>query len=548
MALCALTAGAPSTAVGDTIAVQPNGKILVAGGSEPGFGMLARLDADGRLDSSFGHDGFAVNRESVPLVEVAVQPSGKVVTVNDWEELSRYKADGSRDLAFGKDGTAAPNAILEGPVAIALLPEGRIALGGNYHLKMLTHQALAYVYTANGRRVERVGELAPAASMHALASQGDGSLLMAGSHRPGFQSSEEDRSVLARLVPGAGSPYDPAFGGGAGLVTVPYPGGALPAFKALAPVQGGIYATGSAAGRMVAARFSAEGQLDAGFGSGGFADAAPSTGFSVGNDLAVQSDGKLVVAGQVDGGTCIGDVPCPLVARFLPDGELDTTFGGGGIVRPARVNGRALPGGADTVVVLPDGRILVTASSNWGRLRVFVSRLMPNGEVDPSFGDGGTTTIDACPGSEALQRRSGCLPSLRARLRLRRLSGRRAALRLKVRPDVGWARVNGVRLTLPPQLRVVEEWRGQLKATLVEEDGSRRSVRLEFLRGRELYGEWTTGSKSVSLTVPATALRWIGKRPPRRRLPFVVEATFGTRYFEYPYAGIHRVVLRRAIG
>ncbi len=97
--------------------------------------------------------------------------------------------------------------------------------------------------------------------------------------------------------------------------------------------------------------------------------------------VAVQPDGKILVAGP--GGGNFG------VARVKTDGFYDSTFGPG-------ANGQVSVdfGGTDVayaIALQPDGKILVAGTDGDG---FAVARLMPNGVLDPSFGTGGKTTVN----------------------------------------------------------------------------------------------------------------------------------------------------------
>jgi uncharacterized delta-60 repeat protein len=86
---------------------------------------------------------------------------------------------------------------------------------------------------------------------------------------------------------------------------------------------------------------------------------------------ALGSDGRFVVAGASNGYLAM--------ARFLPDGELDPSFGDGGAVK-------TFQGYLEGLVILPDGSIVGVggAGSRW-----LVCRFTAAGELDASFGDGG---------------------------------------------------------------------------------------------------------------------------------------------------------------
>ncbi len=109
--------------------------------------------------------------------------------------------------------------------------------------------------------------------------------------------------------------------------------------------------------------------------------------------LAVQPDGKTVVA-ALD-----GSIPYPwAVARFLPDGSLDPTFGTGGVssfqvgsasqsltVRPLAVGFQQ--NGLDLDIVVAGISASVTD-------RIGIARLNPDGTLDTGFGTGGVVTAD----------------------------------------------------------------------------------------------------------------------------------------------------------
>jgi uncharacterized delta-60 repeat protein len=97
-------------------------------------------------------------------------------------------------------------------------------------------------------------------------------------------------------------------------------------------------------------------------------------------DIAVQSDGKLVAVGRRGGNFA--------VLRFMPDGSLDTTFGGDGKVTTWFPN--AIFGFAQAVAIQADGKILAagTMSGRHDGGRFAFARYLPNGHLDPTFGGG----------------------------------------------------------------------------------------------------------------------------------------------------------------
>jgi uncharacterized delta-60 repeat protein len=140
------------------------------------------------------------------------------------------------------------------------------------------------------------------------------------------------------------------------------------------------------------ARYERDGTLDAQFGKGG----KVRVGFTTGGDdsaadVAIQSDGKIVVVGS----SYVLDTFA--LARLDPDGSLDTSFGGDG-----RVTTSVGPGGesAQAVTIQPDGKMVV-AGESWtlsGFDGIDVVRYETDGQVDLEFGNNGVATVELTEG------------------------------------------------------------------------------------------------------------------------------------------------------
>jgi uncharacterized delta-60 repeat protein len=159
------------------------------------------------------------------------------------------------------------------------------------------------------------------------------------------------------------------------------------------------------------ARYSANGSPDTSFGISGIVTFSGFIDFngnpSHPNVLALQSDGKILIAGSVAAGSDAGGpVIDTLLERLNADGSLDTTFGAGGKVTkdlgiPDKIGYPAnqQASSPDALVVLPDGRILVggsvppTNSSLYGNFDGFVARFNSDGSSDTSFGSGGEIVL-----------------------------------------------------------------------------------------------------------------------------------------------------------
>lgn len=209
-----------------------------------------------------------------------------------------------------------------------------------------------------------------------VAVQGDGSVLAAG---------QSGGSTLLERLTAAGR-LDPSFGTG-GQVSGPGGTGRAVALQS----DGKIVVAGGGPGMFVE-RLNTDGARDTGFGAGGVAVAAPLGGSGVANAVAVQPDGKIVVAGSVvpsvqSRGTLIA------IARFNANGSLDSSFGSGG----AEVLDFGLPfAAAQGVVIQSDGKIVFAGveqgSTSFAFFNGLVGRLNSNGSLDGSFAGSGVFT------------------------------------------------------------------------------------------------------------------------------------------------------------
>jgi uncharacterized delta-60 repeat protein len=192
--------------------------------------------------------------------------------------------------------------------------------------------------------------------------------------------------ALSVSIPAAPGDLDPTFGNGGKVIT---PGIGGISDIAIQP-DGKIVAVGGA--RIV--RYDANGSLDSSFGTGGIVIIQLGTGIAVyANSVAIQPDGKIVVAAESEDFPG-GQVPGFAVVRCNPNGTLDTTFGGTGIVS------LGFAGGGDSVAIQPDGKIVVCG----GDFISYVHRFNPNGALDTSFnGTGSIITPNSSASSVALQ-------------------------------------------------------------------------------------------------------------------------------------------------
>jgi uncharacterized delta-60 repeat protein len=117
------------------------------------------------------------------------------------------------------------------------------------------------------------------------------------------------------------------------------------------------------------------------------------------NAVAVQRDGKIIVAGSSDsqGGTDVKDhsIYDFALARYNDDGSLDSSFGRGGTVLTDLHSGSSDV--AEDTVIQPDGRIVVAGLRKiiaGGRYDFALARYTTRGRLDPTFGSGGRLATD----------------------------------------------------------------------------------------------------------------------------------------------------------
>jgi uncharacterized delta-60 repeat protein len=135
--------------------------------------------------------------------------------------------------------------------------------------------------------------------------------------------------------------------------------------------------------------------LDTGFDTDGIVTTNFGSGAAAGNSVAIQSDGKIVVAGYFSSGGSAIDIA---VARYNSDGTLDTGFDTDGKVTTAI--GSATDIGY-SVAIQADGKIVVAGYAHMGSTDDFaVVRYNNDGTLDGGFGTGGKVTTDFGSGAD----------------------------------------------------------------------------------------------------------------------------------------------------
>ncbi|MGV3658619.1 MAG: LamG-like jellyroll fold domain-containing protein, partial [Prosthecobacter sp.] len=358
--------------------------------------VLRRRDA-GLPDLSFKGTGrttttFSPGPGNEQANDVVVQPDGKIVAVgtahtgaNDNFALARYTADGEPDSTFGIGGKVTTSLGSQGDEAhaVALQPDGKIVVAGfSVHegvrkifvARYLANGGLDGSFGSDGKVTTLIG--GANAEGRDVAVQSDGKILVGGDYWAG---TDTDFALVRYHANGT---LDDAFGSGGIVTTANTDGHDEATCLALQPdggiLLGGYEQAGSNHVRKVA-RYTTAGALDTTFGEGGLLTTQSGL-FNVGKDLAVQADGKILLAGHSPGGGG-NDV---VVARYNADGTADTTFGTNGIVGLAY---GSFGDEAWSILLQPDGKILVGGLTEDGTAEdMLLMRLNSNGALDTSFG------------------------------------------------------------------------------------------------------------------------------------------------------------------
>jgi uncharacterized delta-60 repeat protein len=368
-------AGASAGAYPRSLALQPDGKILVAGDFFSFGGVasprIARLNADGSNDASFhpgsGPDDIVFN--------VLLQPDGRVLITGYFSNVSgvarnhvaRLNSNGSLDASF--DPGVGPNSWVR---ASALQPDGKLLLGGQF-TQVVGQPAAGVARLATDGSPDPGFDSSAAANdtVWSVAHQADGKVLIGGE----FSSvGGIGQRHLARLS-GAGT-HDISYNAGSGADNV---------VRAVAVQPDGTALVGGQFTRFNGTPYSRLVQLD----SNGAVDPSfdPGTGVNfLVYALAHQPDGKALVVGAIwdyDG------APARSIVRVNSDGSRDTSFDAGS---------GAHPSSPFAVALQPDGRIVLGGGFTTfdGHPRGSVVRLLSDGSVDPSFttAGGGTYGVD----------------------------------------------------------------------------------------------------------------------------------------------------------
>lgn len=381
-------------------------RLLNGTGGAPGSG------SGGDLDTSFSSDGIAVSSygPNDVLNGIALQQSGKLVVAGatrlsssyDYDiALIRYNSDGSVDTSFGSSGNGLTRTDIRGgddaAYAIAQQSNGKIIVVGYSKNQYGNNQAMAILrYTSNGVLDTTFGG-------------GDGVVLRQFSYDNNDTANAVaiDSSDRIVVVGKAGTDWIFSRYTSSGSADTSFGTTGTLSLSGLATYHSGLAVAIQSNGKIVAAGYAAEsnfvvagivlvrlnsnGSADTSFDGDGVKTTALSSGFDMARSIALQSDGKIVVAGTTYNSTS-GDFDFA-VLRYTTSGALDSSFDGDGIKTLAIDSGNNI---GESVRIDSNGKILVAGYvDRSGSDDLFaVARFNTDGSLDTSFSGDGIASLN----------------------------------------------------------------------------------------------------------------------------------------------------------
>ena len=347
----------------NVVLVQPNGRIVVAGSTRkvstaPSRFCVARLRSNGTLDTAFGSGGkrvisFGGDSLGESVFGAALQPDGKIVLAGGSDlraAVARLNPNGSLDTTFSGDGKKTFNwapGDFSRTQAVLVRPDGKLVVAGfsgpeGGDIQAARLKANGALDTAFGTGGKARVDFGDTEFGFAAARQADGRIVVAG-------RSLGSGAVVARLR--ANGTLDPDFDGDGRLML---PGGGE-ARAVLVQPDSKIVVTGNPGLSEVTTvtRLNPNGSPDTTFNGDGTA----TIDFGA-SGAVLQPDGKIVIAGTAQAGVA--------VARLNANGSPDATFGAAG--KAAVDFGAATSGNA--VALQPNGRIVVAGQRSGGDFAV----------------------------------------------------------------------------------------------------------------------------------------------------------------------------------
>jgi uncharacterized delta-60 repeat protein len=439
---------------GNDVAIQADGRAIVAGwavGQFPGYYssafMVRRLTSQGTPDLTFGNGGRVLTNVGYNGMAdaIAIQPDGKFVVVGsrggNWDNhpivIVRYNADGSLDSSFGTGGSMSflPGGLPGMASDVVIQPDGKIVIVGSANNSGSNFVMMTARLTSSGSLDGTFGSggvvRAPVSSYNqdanAVEIADDGKVLVAG------YTQRLDTSVyaccatamqIAVLRYDTNGVLDTSFGtAGKATIELPKTYGASDielTQDGSVLVSTDYFVGSSRESGLAVIKLAPDGLLDSGFGTSGItkvpiptnALSTPLVEIALSTSIVEQSDGSILIGGGASNSS--GYMDKLVLSRVTPAGNLDSTFGNGGLVitNPGRQSSNLL-----ALALQPDGLIVAaggTDSNNRvsGNQQVLVARYtssgyssnsslsglsLSTGALSPSFSSGTTSYAVSVP-------------------------------------------------------------------------------------------------------------------------------------------------------
>jgi uncharacterized delta-60 repeat protein len=357
-----------------------------AGDLDPSFGVDPVLGPGPYGAGIFVSDRLEIREYGRGL---ALQGDGKILFTFGGTWVQRLFAAGIPDTAFGTSGAQGLGGVVDVAVGAG---DDIVAIGSVFSFPDYRYHGYIARLSDSGSNMLEM-ESGRSHEFQRLAIAPDGQLVIGGMlHR------RKPRLTVQRYSSGGAPDFE--FGR-RGTGTSTRFGTLLNAGTAavLTDAGGGVVSVGNGwdpraitdgACDFVVTHHSAEGRSDRDFGSRGGVTTDVGT-LDVAWDAALQADGKIVVAGTAGGWPAEDEF---VVLRYLPDGQLDTSFGSGGLV-VTDFGGEAE---AYAVAIQGDGKIVAAGEADES---IALARYLDDGTLDGDFGTGGLVHTELPPGNSA---------------------------------------------------------------------------------------------------------------------------------------------------
>ena len=391
---------APGPLVGLSTIIQNDQKIVILGHNGYKF-ELVRLNPNGSIDTTFGDNGYVLQDSdngstlAIRFAKLVLQNDGKLVAAGYTDNGSiklqamRFEQNGSLDSSFGNGGIFVQSGAK--PYSLALDSNQNLVFTGaaymgdvlgsrHYDSLILRVNPSGIADGAFGEQGKATLDVGNRLSLAVdVQTQADNKIIVIG----GLSSEPQPNQFVPKFFGAArfnenGTP-DLSFGGTGHVL---YDLGARVTASVLQP-DGKIILAGETNDlKFLVARLNTDGSRDTAFGINGVASADFGNTEAIVRAVALQSNGKIVAAGDVNGDFGL--------ARFDQNGNLDPSFNSGGLAL-TNLQGRRTRSIdlVSAIAIQPDDKIIVSGTSTYAYPYYGDSALVrynPNGDINYKFG------------------------------------------------------------------------------------------------------------------------------------------------------------------